>query len=210
MKKYLKNEKGVLIVEATFVFPVMFFVLFFLIFMGDAYYEKAKVDNYVTCMAIEGASKCADPLLEKIEANGKVPDSNNDIQPYRYVMGGMSSQITATKTELKQKINDSKSFFVGMEPKIKKCNVEYNNHILYSTFSVNVSYVVTFPIKFLGDDKTQLLKLNSRAEVPVTDVSEFIRNTDMAIDYLESSEVVQEGLSKIKEAMSKVKSFLGN
>lgn len=208
MGKLLKNDRGMVIVEATFVFPIMFFILFFLIYMGNGYYQKAKIDNYVTLYALQGAADCADPLLDDIRSAGSVPTNNSDIQPYRYFIGGMNSVENTIKTELKKKITGS-GFFAGMDAKIKTCEVQYTNQILYSTFSVEVSYVVEFPIKFLGDDKIQLLKLNSRAEVPVTDVSDFIRNTDMAIDYLESSEVVQDGLTNIKNAISKVKEFLG-
>ena len=36
MKKWREND-GMLIVEATFVFPIMFFVLFFLLYAGNMY-----------------------------------------------------------------------------------------------------------------------------------------------------------------------------
>lgn len=36
-----------MIVEATIVFPVMFLVIFLMIFLGNAYYQKARVESIV-------------------------------------------------------------------------------------------------------------------------------------------------------------------
>ena len=41
--------------------------------------------------------------------------------------------------------------------------------------------------------------------VTITDGSEFVRNTDMAIDYMQQSELVQNAKNKISEAFTKVK-----
>ena len=45
----LRDETGaVAIVEATFVFPIMFFVLFFIMMMGNIYYQQARIDDIVS------------------------------------------------------------------------------------------------------------------------------------------------------------------
>ena len=67
LKKQLKSENGAVpVVEATFVFPVMFFVIFFLLFMGNMYVSKAYFDNAVNQAAIKYAAQCADPNLKAI------------------------------------------------------------------------------------------------------------------------------------------------
>ena len=43
-------------------------------------------------------------------------------------------------------------------------------------------------------------------DIPVTDSTEFIRNVDMAVDYLEKYGVID----KIQNAMNKVKEFFGS
>lgn len=54
----LRDETGaVAIVEATFVFPIMFFVLFFIMMMGNIYYQQARIDDIVSRYAIIGADK---------------------------------------------------------------------------------------------------------------------------------------------------------
>ena len=57
-----KWEKGaVTIIEATFVFPITFFIVFFMIMAGEGYYQHARVENLVTYTAITGASRCEHP-----------------------------------------------------------------------------------------------------------------------------------------------------
>jgi len=202
------KNRGSVIVEATFVFPIIFLVIFFLIYLGNAYYQKSRIDNYVTLAALKGASYCADPFMKEF-APGSVADKNDDIYPYRYYLQGVIRGIeNDIKSELEQKISGT-GFFAGMEPGSVSANADFSNNILYYTFTADAGYTIKLPIKMLGSKDIYLLRLSSRAEVPVNDVSEFIRNTDMAIDYLESSETVQNALKKVKEAFDKVKSFIG-
>ena len=59
----VKRDKGaVMVVEATIVFPIMFFVIFLIILYGNVMYQKSKIDNYVSAYAQWGAQQCADPL----------------------------------------------------------------------------------------------------------------------------------------------------
>lgn len=68
----LNSENGTVIIEATFVFPIMFIILFFLIYMGNAFYMKAQVESVVEQKAIQGAAYCADPILETMKETGKI------------------------------------------------------------------------------------------------------------------------------------------
>lgn len=193
-----------MIVEATIVFPLVFLILFFLIFLGKAFYQKGKIDSLVTRFAIARAADVADPLLSQI--NGSVPNTNSDVQPYRYIFSNTGSLESSTETDLKSMIAEDNMIF-SLKARDIKTEADFENHILYSTFWVEASYTFKFPITLLGME-LDLIKFSSRAEVPVTDVPEFIRNTDMVLDYIERSETAQEGIKNVKEAMSKAKSFL--
>lgn len=205
----IKNERGMVIVEASFVFPIMFFVLLFLIYMGNAYYMKAQIESVVEQKAIQGAAYCADPLLEAIKESGGVPTVDQlKTKPYRYIFGGMSDIETKISGEVVQAITgESSSFFKNMSPKIvtqKSDIAKYNNYIVYSTFSVEVKYVVKFPISFLGESTPPMLEITSRAEMPVDDTAEFIRNTDMVIDLFpkEMGEKIADVFGKINDFIS--------
>lgn len=209
LKEKLNKEDGaVQIVEATFVFPIMFIILFFLIYMGNAYYVKAQVEAIVVDKAIAGANYCTDPILQTIKDGGAIPKlSELDLDPYRY-FSGMNGVEEKISREVEEAIEGSSvSLFRNMEPVVKTRRSDiskYNNFVLYSTFSVEVKCEVEFPIKFLGRSTPTLLVITSRSEIAVNDTAEFIRNTDMVIDYFEDSKLGQ----SIKGVFDKINDFL--
>lgn len=209
IKEKLNKEDGaVQIVEATFVFPIMFIILFFLIYMGNAYYVRAQVEAIVVDKAIAGANYCTDPILQTIKNDGVIPKlSELDLDPYRY-FSGMNGVEEKISREVEEAIEGSSvSLFRNMEPVVKTRRADiskYNNYVLYSTFSVEVRCEVEFPIKFLGRSTPNLLVITSRSEIAVNDTAEFIRNTDMVIDYFEDSKLGQ----SIKGVFDKINDFL--
>lgn len=208
-EKIKNNEQGMIIVEASFVFPIMFIILFFLIYMGNAFYEKAQIEAVVEEKAIEGANYCADPLLETIMSTGGIPNiSQLQTDPYRYLFGGMGEIEAKIESEVETVIEGkSSSFFKNMSPNIVTPSSEmatFNNYVVYSTFSVEVEYVVRFPISFLGKSTPPVLKICSRAEAPVNDTAEFIRNTDMVIDIFHGTKVGQ----SISDVFGKIEDFM--
>lgn len=70
MKKGLRDDRGALIVEATIVFPVCLIVILMLLYLGNVYYQKSRIEAIVVEAALDGAAYCADPLLRAIETNG--------------------------------------------------------------------------------------------------------------------------------------------
>lgn len=215
----ISNEKGAIIVEASIVFPVMFFVLFFIIFIGNIYYEQAKVDEIVLKYAVKGAECVADPFLYDVSNGGTLPDEMSeveDIEPYRYILGSVTKgNISEIEDQLSQDIKDeinntSLVFFGNSKANIIGSDNDkiaiFKNYIIYSTFVVQVNYEVKMPIAFLGDDYPTVVKMSSRAEVPVSDAPEFIRNVDMAVDLLEGTatgEAIQKMFTKAGEFIRK-------
>ena len=211
IQKLKKEEGAVQIVEASFVFPIMFIVLFFLIYMGNAHYVKSQVESVVETYALQGAGYCADPVLEIIQQTGNVPSlSSLETKPYRFIFGGMNdieSHIAASvESEIK---GQSSSFFSNMSPKLKtpRSNIaKFNNYVVYSTFSVEAEYTVEFPIKFLGSNSPKILTIKSRAEVPIDNTAEFIRNTDMVIDLFHGTKIGQ----SISDVFGKINDFISS
>ena len=168
-----KNEKGALIMESTLVFPVMFFVLFFLIYMGNMMYLRSRVDSIVSSAAhnLLGNSSLADPVRNK-----------------------MVSKINSLGT----------GFFSGMGLTSVTVNTfQYNKGLITSTFTVDVSYRIKFPIKFIGDEKSTILLFHSTQTVPVTDTGEFILDVDMAVDFMQQTGLDQ----KLNKMMENIKQF---
>lgn len=209
IKDKLNKENGaVQIVEATFVFPIMFIILLFLIYMGNAHYIRAQIESIVVERAIAGANYCTDPILQTIKEEGKIPKlSDMDLDPYRY-FSGMDEIEKKISRDVEAAIEGTTvSMFRNMKPVVKTPKSEiakYNNHILYSTFSVEVKCAVEYPIKFLGESTPTIMEFSSRAEIAVNDTAEFIRNTDMAIDYFIDTKFGQ----SIKGVFDKINDFL--
>lgn len=88
-----KEEKGALILEATIVFPVMFFILLFLIYTGNMFYIRSQVDSIASRGAIQAAAYVADPMLEEVKESGSVPRSINNVQPYHSLLGNDVGKI---------------------------------------------------------------------------------------------------------------------
>lgn len=218
---YIKDETGMVsIIEATIVFPVMFFVLFFIVYMGNAYYQIAQVDAIVMEAAIEGSEWIVNPQQYDMEKKGTIPVNIRNIDPYRYILGEIpGASIDKIEKQIAKDMEDRisrcHSFFIDMNPKItsqKKDMAEYHNYLIYSTFSTEVTYEVTFPIRFFGEKETTVLKMASCANVAVNDAPEFIRNVDMAEDLVK--DLIGEEIEKFSKAMkskfTSINNFLGS
>ena len=206
MKKR-NDESGMVIVEATIVFPVMFLVIFLMLFAGNAYLQKCRVESIVQQEAINGASFCADPMLDDVMA-GSIPTYKDvDIRPYRYLIGGMNDIEASIQDKVDKRLRGlSTGLFSGMKPANPIVVVDYNNGFIYSTFSVDVEYKIVMPIRLLGDTENISMSISSHADMPVSDSSEFIRNVDMVEDYMEKfgiTEKIEEMINKAKEWFNK-------
>ncbi|WP_294899830.1 TadE/TadG family type IV pilus assembly protein [uncultured Eubacterium sp.] len=201
-----KEEKGaVVIVEASFVFPIMFFVLLFLLYMGNMFYMRSQVDALTTQYTIAAAAECADPLLEKIETDGAVPRTIDSVQPYHSLSSG-DSAVKHARSELDKKIKElGTGFFAGMNVRQYQISMNVKKGLINTTIKTDVSYQIKFPLRFLGDNNPVVLKIHSACVAPVTDTPEFIQNVDMAKDFADSSGLTK----KLNKMVSSVKEFLG-
>lgn len=206
-----KKENGMVLVEATFVFPIMFFVIFLMIYLGNVYLQKSKVETFAIESAIEGAAMCADPMLLTAAEGGMNKDllsfhMSNNIKPYRYLSGNMECITEEIETLLESKLNGMDTgLFRNMElmKGSVKVTVDYKSVFIYSTFRVEVAYKIKMPIRFIGEKDAYVFDMTSVYEMPVDDVDEFIRNVNMVSDYLDASGVS----GKIKDLTDKVKEF---
>lgn len=201
-----KKEKGaVTIVEATFVFPIMIFVLFFLLFYGNAWYVKSNVENVVSKYSLEAAAEISDPLLKSIKENGKVSESKVRTQPYRYLTSSYANSVINTyKSKIKDEINIT-GFLKGMKPNSVKCKGEYKNFVLYQTVRFEVTYEIGVPIRIIFINDPIIMSFSSADEAPIGDSSEFVLNTNMVLDYVEKTGLDE----KINKLLENVKGFFG-
>ena len=203
-------ENGMLIVEATIVFPVMVLVIFLMLFAGNAYFQKCRVDAIVTELALEAAARCGDPYLEKVEAHTSVGDMyGQSIYPYRYLLSGEMRQVQADmQSTAADRINKlGTGLFSGMNPAKPKIKAEVHNYFLYTTISLEADYSIKMPIRMLFAKDNIRMNYSAQADFPVADSAEFIRNVDMVEDFLERTGVqksIDDAKNKLKQAVEKV------
>ena len=205
MKETRDREGGMVIVEASI-------VIFLMLFAGNAYLQKCRVDSYVTQLALDGAAYCADPMVRNVINNSipKVADSN--VYPYRaFDPNGVGDVKGEMQTEVETKMNNlSTGLFSGMKPKDIKTNADYENDIIYGKFTVSVQYKIVLPVRLLGATENISMSLSSHSSVPVSDTAEFIRNIDMAEDYMEKFGImdkIDDIKDKLGELFGKVKAW---
>ena len=215
LRERWKQTRGAVIMEATIVYPVMFFVIFFMLFMGNMFCIRAGIDSLVTQEALTGAAYYADPKLESYSEKEKIPTTLSEAghvtkNLYRYLdifdIGGSQS---VQSTNLKENIGSYTGYFTGMNPdRIEIVSHKVNNYIIYQTYEVEVKYYLNFPWKFIFHDEKYDIAMTARAEVPVTDSAEFIRNVDLAVDILERTEKGETASENINKTFEKVTAFL--
>ena len=183
--------------------------------MGNMYYLKAKINSVVSQEAITYAARFADPNQEQFDKT--IPTSNQgDTQVtkelYRYLdVFNISDYGTASdvqKSELIKEIEDT-GFYAGMTPaNITVETHKVHNYVVYQTYEVTVNYQLKFPIRFIFSKDVVLLNMTAHEETPVIDTSEFIRNVDMAVDYVERTETGQSILTTLDNTYARIEKFI--
>ena len=108
MKKI--TERGALIVEASIIFPIMFLVIFVMLYTGNAYLQKCRVESIINQCALDAAAYCADPQLKTIES-GKIPTLEGlEVYPYRqFSATGVGDLETEMEPQTNSSISSEKS-----------------------------------------------------------------------------------------------------
>lgn len=219
MKKSKKNDRGALVVEATIVFPVCLIIIIFLLYLGNVYYQKSRIESIVVQAVLDGAAYSADPMLKTIESGqesgrgaGSIPGIDSvDYLPYRYIggmFGGMRHIEDSVRDLIIRRISGlDTGLFTGMKPEGYQAGnslaVRYNSCFVASSISVDLEYKIELPIRLLGDRENMCLKFRTHTEVPVSDSPEFIRNVNLVEDLLEATGVkrnITEKITKLKNS----------
>lgn len=210
---YFKSERGAMsIVEATFVFPIMFFIVFFLIMAGEAYYQRARVEQAVTCAAVYGAARCENPMLESVvesvASSGKVPKdpAEIDVMPYRYILTGEAKSIASqVKSDLESEIEAMEPlFFHNMKPNLESVSINVKMNPLISSFPVTVKFSVPFPIRIIFSTDPIEFHYEINITTSIGDPSELVRNVAIVMDLMERSKTATNITSKISEMIDPI------
>lgn len=208
------GERGAMtIIEAAFVFPITFIIVFVMIMTGEAYYQRARVEHYVNAAAINGAAKCENPLLQSVIDGGSVPTDpgTTEILPYRYILTGEAKSVAAqVESELLERVEGAKPLlFKNMKPSNVAVSVTPHINPLVSSFPVKCEFEVPFPIRMIFTGKAIKFSYIVSTTAAVGDPAEFIRNVSIISDVAERNEQFMEFCGKVKEGLEKIGAYLG-
>lgn len=214
MKKRNNNGEygAVLIIEAVFVFPIMFIIVFIMLLAGGVYFQHARVERLVIEAAIDGASRCENPMLETVSRSGSVPTGTADVKvmPYRYLLTGNARDIgDEVENGLRQSVEGLNSLaFKGLEPQNVSVKVTPKMFILVSSFQVECEFDIVLPIRMIFSNEDFKFHYSVSMTEPIGDPAEFVRNVSTIQDILERNETVVGMAEKFKEAMNKIGRFI--
>ncbi len=194
-KEIIKKEYGAVeVIEAALVFPIVIFVVILLMFLGNMFYQQAKMD----AIAIRGAEYLSavytNPLL--LEDSITTDCTEVNVKPYRYLLGNSEAESKA-KDQIEKLINKTGTgLFSGMKINgtVKTCKIK--NYVVYQTAYVEIEYSIQLiPMRLFGSPS--LYRYSCSTVTAADDSAEFIRNIDMIMDYSEEYGITD----KIKSAV---------
>ncbi len=206
------EERGVVsLIEATFVFPIMFIIVFIMMMAGNAYYQKARVERAVVECTLDSSARCANPMLGYVMEHDAVPRGTNDVEiyPYRYIIPNEMKNINGQiESKLKENINNMNSVaFRGMEPKNVSVEMSLNWYVIASYIDTKCKFKIELPIRMLFSHNNMAFQYEIHIKEPIADAPNLVRNTSMVQDYLERTGL-DERISKTRDAIKKYTKFL--
>lgn len=208
MKESLKKEKGSLVVEATIVFPVMFLIVIFLIFLGNVYYQRSRAQSVFTQSVIEYAARESNPMLKQYMEDGSLGAvGQNDFKPYRYL--DFSSRGAEIGSEVEDELDAmGGGLFSSMEYESPSVAVKYKTYGIYAKVEAEMTYSITMPVKLLGQTEATKINFEEYIEVPAMEGSEMVRNVNMVKDFVDRSETASSIAQKAGDILTKFKKFM--
>ncbi len=212
----MKDQKGaVVIMEAAFVFPIMFIVIFVMIMACEAYFQYARVESACVQAAIKGAARCENPALETVQKNGQVPKGTTatHVYPYRYIFPGQTRQIAEkTAADLKKTVEGFDALaFRGMRPAKVHVQARPQTNIFVSSLTLDCSFEIELPIRMIFSGDAFVFKYDISVKESIGDPAEFVRNVSTVEDLLQSTELgktILEAAGTIKQKLGTLARFI--
>lgn len=235
--KLKKDDTGASsVIEMTLIFPLVLFVMGFLIYMGSYVMQSVTIYNDAQRIAVAASREAGIPGYENLyqgagvtsKADFNWPDNSapainvinalmSEHDPYRYWGSGFldSSEISTLETNLERLVADN-SFLASSNV---DCTITTSNNVLSQQVQVRVIKYISAPQLFQALGLADNISIDVTATAVVGDPAEFIRNTDMVFDLTEymmdnlkigsSGQTINEKIAIYKQKFSDVSAKLG-
>ncbi|MDL2301874.1 pilus assembly protein [Lachnospiraceae bacterium OttesenSCG-928-D06] len=224
-----KTEDGYALVENMIVLPIVFLVVFAMLFLGFMLHAKTTIESAAKRGTLYASKLICDPQYEKIvaEAIDETKGELNELsskefdfsriehyEPYRYIpflsskfsSGGTTDLEASVQAYVQKIMNQNSTWMFTMDTDSIECEVV--NYVLYQKVVVKIKTTYHLPAIFglLGIPETY--DLVAEEVLTVSDQDEFIRNVDFAQDLI--VEIADStGITKaIGEPLGKLSNFV--
>lgn len=220
MKKHnLRNERGLVVVEATIILPIAILSVILLLYLSQFLFQKANLQACLETSLVYYKNTLTDTYVTKnseleytITENGTMASGNSysatePLNPYRGVFGDGHHMGDKEAFE---------AYFHSVSGKMLfdddlKLTIDYSNYVILKQLKVTATQTVKAPIDFsiLGVDNQY--EISAAARVNVIDHDDMIRNVDYAIDIIEDTklgELAKNFAAKFSNAYAKMKEVL--
>lgn len=220
-----KREEGYALVENMIVMPIVFLIIFALLFTGFMLHAQCTLETAARRGVRYAAKQICDPQYAVVTAGavdttiGDLTDlsskdfdftSMGDYKPYRYIpllCGNYYNKIETNTREYVQKLIDQNiTWMFTMDTDSIIC--EAKNYVVSQNVKVEITAVYHMPriFSYLGLPETYELKAADK--FTVSDQDEFIRNVDFAADLLDRAAAALKVEEKIGKPLSKMMEFV--
>lgn len=235
--KFKKADTGASsVIEMTLIFPLVLFVMGFLIYMGSYVMQSVTIYNDAQRIAVAASREAGIPGYENLyqgagvtsKADFNWPDGvapsldvinaiMNEHDPYRYWGNNIldSSEVSTLETNLERLVANN-SFLASSNV---DCTITTTNNILNQQVQVRVIKYISAPQLFQALGLADNISIDVTATAVVGDPAEFIRNTNMVFDLAEymlkkikigsSNQTISERIAIYKQKFSDVSAKIG-
>lgn len=221
LRGILADDSGaVQVIEASLIFPIVFLVVGFLIYLGSYTLQRISMYNHAQKIAVITSRELSFPGYEVLGAEkssnadfnwtegtkpskANIESIMNQRRPYRYLISEKprSEEMQKALTDMVNRVSYISKSDVS-------CKVSSKKKIMNTYIVVEVTKPVKMPVVMELLGIKDVLDINVKATAIVTDTSEFIRNVDTAYDL--TNEIFERfGFNdKIESCMSKINGAL--
>lgn len=216
-----RGESGLVIVEAAFIYPVVFAVLALLLYVGDMFYQRSWVEAAVLRYSIEGAAEVANSSLANISVDGSSGAGSLNVagienKPYRFLFnGGADSDVAASaaanEAALRAEVADGRASFFGLAPNLRTLEIDYRSSLVYGDYLVSADYGFQLPVaSFIVPSGRIGLDFASESTSNVTSMGEFVRNVEILDDLRAEFNDEISAVTGLAEEIERFRSYVEN
>ncbi len=222
-KNAQKNEKGMVVVEAVIILPLVILSVFLLIFISLIMFEKAVMQSSLETALLYYTSELNDDFINiksgteyqrYVEENGgktetrsgNLYNSNSPLLAYRNLFGNSKKKTSA----------DFEKYFLSVghfiSVKDMHATLEYKNHFIYQEYKATAKQTLKWPIDFSSLGLSDEYVIEVYATAVSVDHEEIVDNMDFVVHIINRTklgDLIKNLSGKVQGAYGKARNFLG-